>query len=290
MENKNNQNIKAAALILCASFMIVVMNMFAKLLTETGMSPVEALFYRNFGGFLIITVLILYSGKYKSFKTERPKAQAIRALVGNICLGLVIWANALLPLATVSAILLSTPVIATALSPFFLSEKISWFRWSCVIGGLVGAMIITQPGLEGYTPAYIVALLGAVSSAGVLICLRDLGKSEGFMTTTFYFLGLGTVMTGIILPFFWTGLPSAYWLMAGLIISGFLNQHLKTKAFTHGELSFLSPLQYFNIVWATLLGWAVWKEIPEIHVYIGCGIIIFSNLLITWREQKKPKN
>ncbi|MCB1720135.1 MAG: DMT family transporter, partial [Alphaproteobacteria bacterium] len=85
-------------------------------------------------------------------------------------------------------------------------------------------------------------------------------------------------------------LPSAYALLAGIIISGFLSQFFKNNAYKHGEISFLSPLIYFNIVWATLLGWAVWKEIPEIHVYIGCAIIICSNLLITWKEQKIARN
>jgi len=132
-----------------------------------------------------------------------------------------------------------------------MKNKINQNIKAAVIILITSFMIVV---MNMFTPAYIVALLGAVSSAGVLICLRDLGKSEDFMTTTFYFLGLGTVMTGVVLPFFWTGLPSAYGLMAGLIMSGFLNQSLKTKAFTHGELSVLSLLKYFNIVWVTLLG------------------------------------
>lgn len=286
-----NQNLKAAALILTASFMIVAMNMFAKLLTEAGLTPVEALFYRNIGGFFIITALIALTGKTESFKTKRLHGQIIRAFIGNICLGLVIWANALLPLATVSAILLLTPIIATAMAPIFLGEKTSWFRWVCIVLGLVGALVITRPGLTDFSFAYVIALLGAISSAGVLVSLRTLGKSEDFMTTTFYFLGLGSLMTGIVLPFFWSHFPTNFALLAGLIVCGFLNQIFKTKAFTYSELSFLTPLKYFNIVWATLLGWAIWNEIPQIHVYIGCSIIIASNLLITWQENyTKNKN
>ncbi|MBI1300054.1 MAG: EamA family transporter [Alphaproteobacteria bacterium] len=281
---------KAAALILTASLMIVLMNMFAKLLTENGMNPIEALFYRNLGGFCLITAFIIFSKKLENFKTKRPKAQLIRAVIGNICLGLVIWANSLLPLATVSAILLSTPIIATALSPLFLNENISWFRWSCVTIGFIGALIITQPAISELSFPYIVAALGAISSAFVLICLRELGKNEDPITTTFYFLGFGSVMTSILLPFIWTGLPNLDLILIGLIVSGFLNQHFKTTAFKYGEISFLSPLKYFNVVWATILGWAVWHEIPPIHVYVGCAIIILSNILITWREQKLFKN
>jgi len=288
--NDNRQYLKAAGFLLGSSFMIVLVNMFAKLLTENGLTPLEVLFYRNLGGFALVTLTILSTKQFQRFKTKRPKAQFIRALTGNICLWLIIWANALLPLATVSAILLSAPIIATVLSPLFLNEKTSKFRWLCVIAGLVGALVITQPGMENFTPSTIVALMGALASAIVILYLRSLGQNEDPLTTTFYLFGWGSLFAGLCLPFFWTGLPSAYALLAGIIISGFLSQFFKNNAYKHGEISFLSPLIYFNIVWATLLGWAVWKEIPEIHVYIGCAIIICSNLLITWKEQKIARN
>ncbi|MCB9982914.1 MAG: EamA family transporter [Rhodospirillales bacterium] len=103
--------------------MIVLVNMFAKLLTENGLTPLEVLFYRNIGGFALVTLTILSTKQFQRFKTKRPKAQFIRALTGNLCLWLIIWANALLPLATVSAILLSAPIIATVLSPLFFERK-----------------------------------------------------------------------------------------------------------------------------------------------------------------------
>ncbi|MBX2833851.1 MAG: DMT family transporter [Micavibrio sp.] len=287
-----NRPYLAAGFMLTAAFMIVLQNTFAKLMGEAGLNPIEMAFYRNAGGLILIALLITCIKKKAYFKTERPLAQLNRAVIGNICLSLIFWANTLLPLATVTAILLSAPIIATALSPLFLKERISWVRWGCITLGFLGAIIITNPESGTLDWRYAVAITASFASALTLITLRQLGKTENALTTNFYFFGLGSLITAPIFLFVSSGFSQVPLLVIAIIIAGVLNQTLKTKAFRHGDVSFLSPLNYLNIVWATVLGWAIWDKIPDIHVYIGCGVIIISNVLITLREHqlKKRKN
>lgn len=283
------QNIQhAAGLYTLACFFVVCMTAFGKVLSEVGLHPIEISFYRNAGALTILSIYIIATKKFHLLKTNRPKAQLNRAILGNIGVTIFFWACSLMPLANVTAILYLAPIILTILSAVFLKESVGIVRILAVIFGFIGALFLVQASSNDYsvlgtimafTNAFIIALIG--------ISLRSLGSSEHALTTTFYFSFIGTIFIGLMVPFVWTTLPDFNWILIGLILTGLLNQPLKTQAFRLAPASIISPIQYMNIIWATIIGYLVWHDVPTINVIIGCLIVIASNLFIFWRERTK---
>ena len=286
---KDNPTIGIALMMLSTGF-VVGTGIISRLLVEEGLHPFETVFYRNVIGFIIVLLYIISTKKYELCKSKRPKSQIARAIIGNIAVACSFFAYSKLPVATTSSILLTSPLFVTALSVPLLKEKVGWIRAICVCCGLGGALIITQPGTESFSSAHIVAILGAVAAGSVTLLLRDLSKDDTATTTILWMYGIGILFIGMIMPFVWTGMPHANILFFSVAIISLISQIFKTAAPKFAEASVVSPFKYFNIVWAALFGWVIWAEIPETHVYIGCAIIIASNIVIIWRERKRKRS
>jgi len=283
--------LKAACLILFSTFLIVCMNTFGKVLTEI-LHPVEVVFYRNLVALLLILGIILYKRQWSAFRTKKPVGHIARGLVGNGSLALVFWAYSLMPMADVTALLFTAPLIVTFLSPFLLDEKVGIYRWSAVLVGFAGVLLMAHP--TGGTDHFgiLVGLAAACGVASVNITLRYLGKTEDAMTTVFYFLLIGTVASGLLVPFLGHGtLPLDYkWYIIGIGLVGGIAQIAKTEAYRLAPASVLGPFVYTSIIWATLFGFLIWNDIPTVWVALGAAIVIGSNIFITWRETvKEPK-
>jgi drug/metabolite transporter (DMT)-like permease len=275
------------ALFLVATFLIVTMNAFAKMATVYH-SPVEAVFYRGVVAMVLLLSFTTVTRRKDVFKTKRPMAHLGRSLAGNIGVILVFWSYSLMPMADVTAFLFTAPLMVTVLSIPLLGEKVGPYRWSAVIIGFLGVVLIAQPFGGGFVGAKALVPLGATFfMALVNIFLRELGKTEDPFTTVFYFLAVGLVFTGIYMIFNGT-LPheKAIWPLVGAGIAGGLQLILKTKAYTLAEASLLSPFTYTSILWATLFGWLFWGDLPTAAVCIGAIIIITSNIVIYMRESR----
>lgn len=271
-----------------AVFLIIVMNMFARIAAPDH-DPVEIVFYRNAVALIMVIAVILFTRNYSLFTTTRIKDQLIRGGAGTVGLGLVFWAYSLMPMADVVAVMFTAGLMTTGMSALWLKEKVGPYRWGAVFFGFIGALIIAAPAgntwnIEGVFVALAAAFIGG---AVVSTMLRSLGKTEPALTTVFYFLLIGIVMTApyvavkghmptqqSLWPLFWCGL------------AGGISLIFKTQAFRYAEASLLSPVHYTSIIWATFLGWAVLDEWPTNNIFIGAAVIILSNLVILWREKR----
>ena len=279
---------KAAGLYITACLFVVAMTAFGKALSETGLHPIEIAFYRNLGGFIIVTGLILAFRRFDLLKTTRLKAQINRAFIGNIGIIMLFWATSLMPLTNVTAILYTSPIFLTLFSMIVLKEGVGATRIIAVLMGFIGTLFLMHPSGEGYSTLGVgLAVMNAMTIAAVGISLRSLGSSENAITTSFYFFLFGIFFPGVLLPFVWTGLPDISLILIGIIITGLINQPLKTHAFRLAPASVISPIQYFNVVWATIIGYFVWNDVPSMNIIIGCVIVIASNLFLLWRERTK---
>jgi drug/metabolite transporter (DMT)-like permease len=172
----------------------------------------------------------------------------------------------------------------------FLSERVGAYRWSAVLIGFLGMLIIVRPtgnvNMTGVSFAVFAALLHA--SLGTL--LRVLGRTERPETVTFYFLVFGTAMTGVAMPFVGK-LPQMnevpFFLGAG--ISGAFAQILLSTAFKYTPVALVTIFNYAAIIWATGYGWFIWGDWPGPPVWIGASIIVASSLFIVWRENHAAK-
>lgn len=277
---------KGIWLILLATLGIVLMNTCAKMGSAVH-SPVEMVCYRGIVALSFLVPYMLWRRTTEVFKTRRIKAHLYRALVGNVGVGFVFWAYALLPMADATALLFAAPLFVAALSPLLLKERVTAFRWFAVIGGFVGILIIVQPsGGIVANPAALVGLAAALSNALVDMALRNLGHTDDPLTTVFYFLLIGVMVTAPYALLFGT-FPSGEMIpwIVGIGIFAAIQQVAKTTAYRYAEASLLAPYTYSAILWAAWIGWLLWQEVPAWHVVAGTVVVICSNLVIYRQER-----
>jgi drug/metabolite transporter (DMT)-like permease len=275
---------KGVFLILLATLCIVLMNTCAKV-SSVAHGPVEMVFYRGVVALGLLVPYMLVTCPVSVFQTRRIGAHLYRATVGNIGVGLVFWAYSLLPMANATSLLFAAPLFVTALSPLLLKERVDGGRWMAVAVGFGGTLLISRPSVSLLAdPASMVGLGAALCMALVDMALRNLGRTEDPLTTVFYFilggvilsapytLAYGTLPDGRILPW-----------IAGIGVFTAIQQMAKTAAFRFAEASFLAPYTYTAIVWATLAGWLLWRELVTVQVMAGTGVVIASNLFILRR-------
>lgn len=279
---------KGILLALCATACFAALDTSAKFLTER-LDVLQIVWGRYLFHFLIFTLAILVRAEPRRvIRTARPALQMSRAL---LLLGatFTFWLSlAFLPLAEAVVIAFATPLLVTALSVPFLKEKVGIHRWSAVLAGLLGVGIIVAPAEADLHWAQFLPLLTALIYAGYQIATRIVSRTDDTMTSMFY-SGLGGVLvTSVLVPLVWSE-PSAFeWAM--LIWMGALGgggHFLLVQALTVAPASLLAPFQYSTLLWATLLGYLVFAELPGANTLIGAVIIILSGLYIVLREHRR---
>jgi drug/metabolite transporter (DMT)-like permease len=276
---------KAIGLILLATLGIVLMNTCAKLVSDSH-NPIELVFYRGLAALALLTPYMALTRPLRVFTTRRAGAHLYRALVGNLGVGFVFWAYSLLPMADTTALLFAAPLFVTALSPLLLKEGIDAPRWLAVLTGFGGVLLIVRPSPALLNnPAALIGLAAALMMALVDMALRNLGRTDDPLTTVFFFLLIGVLVSGIFTGFRGS-LPRLGHLPILAAMGAFtaIQQVAKTTAYRHAEASFLAPYTYSAIVWATLMGWLFWRDLPTLQVVLGTVVIIASNLYLVWRE------
>lgn len=272
-----------------AMFFVATMNLTAKAL-QPEYHPIEILFHRNFYALLMTFAVLVWLKKLPLLKTTRMKAHLGRGLMGTLSVTLAFATFGMVPATEATVLIFTAPLFVGLISSPFLGEKVGPYRWSAIIIGFIGVLIIAQPQNITSLPGVAMGLGTGLSTAFVYIFLRDLGKTEDPWVTIFYFLLIGTIVSGLCLPFIGKVPDLSVWpLLALVAVLGFVNQVTKTVAFRYAEASLLAPLIYTMLIWTTLFGWWFWDEVPSVYTFFGAALIISSNLFISWREKKRKK-
>lgn len=275
---------------LAAFFMLAVMNVFAKLLSENH-HVIEIAFYRNLIATIPFLFMIFVMGKKDIVKiNSRPRGILARSIIGTVSLITTFAAFAAMPMADTTAFLFTSSLFIPVLGFFFLGEKVGKYRWGAVIVGFIGVIVMIRPSGDFNMIGVILALSAATMHATLQTILRFLGKTEKPETITFYFVMIGTVVAAIPLPFVATPptideIP----LFIGVGLTGALAQFLLSIAFGNAQAAVVTVFNYSGIIWATLFGWFIWQDWPTMPIFIGGAIVISSNIFIIWRESKKTK-
>jgi drug/metabolite transporter (DMT)-like permease len=270
-----------------AFFMFTVMNVFAKLLSDNH-SIIEIAFYRNLIACMPFLFLVFVLGKRDILVIRsKPSLVGLRALLGSVSLITTFWAFSLMPMAETTVLLFTSSLFIPMLGVFFLGEKVGRYRWSAVVVGFMGVVVMAGPTGQLSSLGVTIAIAAALMHATLQIVLRYLGRFERPETITFYFVVIGTVITALPLPFVAvTPTLAEVPLLFGVGLSGALAQLLLSTAFRHAPAAIVTVFNYSGIVWATLFGWLIWNDWPLPEVLIGAGIVIASNALIVWRESR----
>ena len=277
------------ALRLLTALLLALMFAAVKLAAERGVHIVESLFYRQIGSVLCAVGLVAVGPGFASLRTRRVGAHVGRMALGIIAMGLNFLAMIMLPLAEATAIGFTVPIFSTVLAALVLGEATGRWRWSAVGAGFVGVLLIVRPG-GGDVPLLgaSVALFAALLTACVTIVIRRLGATEKASTTVFWFAASSLVPLGMLMMAGFASAhdPATWGVLAGLALAGGLAQLTLTGALRLAPVALVMPMDYMSLLWATLLGFWLFGELPTQWVWVGAPVIIVSGLVIAWREHR----
>lgn len=276
----------ALAIRLGAAFTLSVMLVFVKLASESGVHLGEILFWRQMPTVPILLAWYGARGSIQNLATKRIGIHFRRAMLGLTGMFLNFGAVTLLPLAEATSLNFTSALWAVILSALILHERVGIWRWTAVLLGFFGVLVITQPG-SGHIPPLgaAVALSAAFMIALTSIQIRDLGRTENAMTIVFYFSLFSLPVLGIMLPFVMTGHTLYEWsILGGLALFGLLGQFLLTLSLRYGAVATVIVMDYSGLIWATLFGWAVFDHLPPYTTWLGAPLIITAGAVIAWRE------
>ena len=253
---------------------------------EVAFYPVgEVAFFRTAFGMLTLYVIILPRMGLAAFHTRRPGAHVKRAVSQFGSMTCFMFALQLMPLADVTAIGFTAPLFTTLLSIVILKDRVGIHRWGALIVGFLGVLLITHPGPGTLQIGVGFALANALLISTVTIAIRQMRTTESTETLTLWQMTSITLFTACLLPF---GFAMPTWADLGLLaLAGFGNgtaQYMWTRALHLAPPSAITPFNYLSLIWAALLGFAMWGDVPTRDLIIGAVIVVASSLYILWRE------
>ena len=285
-------NLRGAALMTFAMLGFAIEDMFIKLMS--GALPVgQIILMLGIGGAAVFAALTLWQGTplfSRLFLTRIILLRNLGELVGT--LGFV-TAIVLTPLSSASAILQATPLAVTLGAALFLQEQVGWRRWSAIIVGFFGVLLIIRPGLDGFDANSLFAVQGVVGLAIRDLATRRVPRTTSSMQLSFLaFLTL--VPTGFILLQI-NGAPMVapdlhlWGLVGGAILLGVASYYAIVAAMRVGDVGFVTPFRYTRLIFAMCVGVVVFAEQPDTLMLVGSAIIVGSGLFTVWRERKQRK-
>ncbi|MDO8878457.1 MAG: DMT family transporter [Pseudolabrys sp.] len=282
---------------LISALLFAAMSALVRQLSET--TPVgQIVFFRS--AFAIPPVLLIYAlrGEFMSAViTRRPFGQLGRGTLSVFGMFGNFGALARLPLAEATAIQFVSPLITVALAAIFLKERVRIFRWSAVAVGFIGVMVMLVPNFDAsrYTAAgaasvalagSLLAIFAAFCNAGTVIQTRRLTQSETTSSIVFYFSLICALAGAVTLPFAWhtpTGAELTMLIATGVL--GGIAHIVLTESYRLASASVIAPFDYSAMLWALLLGYWVFGELPSALVYVGATIVAAAGLAVLFRER-----
>lgn len=245
----------------------------------------EVLFTRSAVSLLVCAAFILPRTGLVAFRTGRLHHHALRSLSQAVSQTLLLIAFSMMPLAGAIAINFSAPLFATLASALVLKERVGLARWAALVVGFFGVLVVTHPGAGSFQAGALFALGNAVLYGSVTVGVRSMTATESTETLTLYQLTLLTAMFAPLLPLGWiTPGPLAG---AWIVFNGTANaigQFWWTRALHLAPASAVAPFYYTSLVWASILGFAIWGDLPTLSLIIGSAIVVGSGLFLFWRE------
>jgi len=274
----------AIGLMVLAVGLFAVMDAMVKWLGESYAMP-QLMFFRGLFAFVPLFLFMFRGSLGNILRVNDPMGHLIRCLVGIFSLACFFYAFTHMPLADAVAIGFAAPVFVTALSVPLLGEKVGPRRWTAVLVGFIGVLIMVQPGGGSLDSVALIMLAGTLCYALAMILVRKLSRTETSASIVFYFTLTATLLSGAALPFYWVtpGLEDLLWLI-GLGLVGGTAQIVITLAFRYADVALVMPFEYSAMIWAALFGFMFWGEVPGLNIWVGVTIVILSGLYILFRE------
>jgi drug/metabolite transporter (DMT)-like permease len=285
MSRYKTNNLLGIGLMMLAMLLFEVMDAVAKWLVSADMSAIQVIAVRSWIIVLLIPVILGIRGELSELVTRQPLQHALRGMIGFFAPFTFFTSLKTLPLADATVVFFSATFILTAASAIFLKERVGIHRWSAVVIGFVGVVIAMNPRGGGPVSAYLLVLCATSIYAMIFIYGKQLSKRDSVILLVFSLhLGMGVVATAA-LPWVWVPLDLAalgqLFVMAAIAL---VAHYAFAAAFARADVSALAPFEYTALVWATIIGYVIWLDIPSTEVWIGAVIVIGCGLYVIHRE------
>ncbi|RMA42599.1 DMT family transporter [Rhodophyticola porphyridii] len=283
-ENPANTNLRGALLALLAFAVFASHDVVIKYLGGS-YSPFQIVFFSVLFGFPIVTFLLMRDASKGNLRPRHPWWTAARTFAAVLAGVGAFYAFSTLPLAQVYAILFAGPLLITLMAIPMLGEKVGWRRGLAVLVGLGGVLVVLQPGSTELQAGHVAALGAACTGAFASVVVRKIGQDERSVVLILYPMMANFVLMGAALPFVYEPMPlvdiGASAVIAALALVG---TSCLIYAYRHAQAVIVAPMQYSQIIWASLYGVLLFDETLDRATVIGTGIIVASGIYIVLRE------
>lgn len=248
--------------------------------------PFQIAFFRSFFGLLVFLPMLMRQG-LEPFKTKRLPMHVLRGGLNIIAMMGFFYALSIAPIARVTALGFSAPIFTALLSVVVLGEKFRLHRWSAIIFGFVGALIVLRPGIIPLDLGSMLVLMSASLWGTTMIVIKLLSRTDSSITITTYMnLLLAIFALG---PAIWVWqtpqLETWGWLLAIGVVGTFAQLGL-TQALKEGETTVVLPFDFLRLIWASMLGLWLFSEAIDFWTWVGAAVIIGSGIYVAYREGK----
>jgi drug/metabolite transporter (DMT)-like permease len=282
MQEKSNG--KAAFYALCAFAIYATHDVFVKIL-GADYSSFQIVFFNVLFGMPLVTLIMMQDARPGTLLPVHPIWSAIRTVATMLTGLLAFYAFSVLPLAQVYSILFAMPLIITVLAIPILGEKVGFHRWMAVIVGLIGVLVVLRPDDVQLELGHLAALGAAFSGATASVIVRKIGQEERLVVLMIYPMIVTFFVMAIVLQFNYVPMPLEDMRISFLIaLLGVIGTLFVIASYRLGEAAIVAPMQYSQIIWASVFGYVLFDEQMNSSAVIGTAIIIASGLYIVLRE------
>ncbi len=290
MSTSKNKNLPGIFLMTLAMLLFQVMDAIAKWLVLDDIPAVQIVAIRSWIMLPMILIILVITGKLSQLRTRRPVLHGFRGLLTFFAPFLYFSALKDMPIADATVIFFSATFILTAASALVFKEQVGIHRWSAVVVGFAGVVIAMNPQGGGDISAYLLVMGSTTVYAISFILGKQLSAEDPVIMLVFAInLGMG-VMASALLPWFWVSVSlEILGLMLAMTVIALFAHYAITSAFSMAEVSAITPFEYTALVWAAMLGYFLWAEVPSDHIWLGAAIIITSGLYVIHRESIRQR-
>ncbi len=250
-------------------------------------APFQIIFFSVLMSFPLVMLMLMRDPTSGHLRPMHPWWIAARMVAAVVTSTSAFYAFSVLPLAQTYSVLFATPLLITVLSIPILGERVGLHRWLAVFIGLAGVIVVLRPGQAPLSLGHVAALAAATSSALASVIIRKIGREERTVVLLIYPMLANFVVMAAVLAFVYVPMPVIDLGMNAVIsVLGFSAGLFLIAAYNNGEAAVVAPMQYSQIIWATVLGAWFFDEWPDRMTLIGAAVVILSGLYIVFRESR----
>lgn len=284
--DKLPDNLKGAAVLMLAAFGFSLMVALIKLV-GTRLPVTQILFVRQVGMTLML-VPVFARDPAGLFRSSRPSLQLLRVCLALTAMLFGFSAVVHMPLAEATALAFAKSFFVTIFAVIFLRETVGVHRWAAVAIGFVGVLVMLRPGADGFDIYGLYAIIGAAAAGCVMVIIRLLSRTDpGHTILAYQAIGVGLVMAVPAMLFWVAPTPREWVLLVAIGVVSYFAQRANILAYKWGEASLLASLDYIRLLYATLLGWVLFGNLPGSSTWIGAGIIVLASIYTVHREARR---